>query len=67
MAETVIVLKPHDEWHKKPRWYSEWVPERLQKVLRHAWPDRLSTHELIYGPGGMNEALQLPGIHYTPP
>jgi Cu(I)/Ag(I) efflux system membrane protein CusA/SilA len=62
MGETVIVLKPHDQWRKKPRWYSDWAPERLQKVLRHAWPDRISTQELVYGPGGMNEALQLPGI-----
>src|SRR5262249_36577441 len=62
MAETVVVLKPHDQWRKKPRWYSGWAPEPVQKVLRHKWPDRLSTQELIYGPGGMNEALQLPGI-----
>jgi Cu(I)/Ag(I) efflux system membrane protein CusA/SilA len=62
MGETVIVLKPHDEWRKKPRWYSEWAPEWLRTVLRHAWPDRISTQELVYGPGGMNEALQLPGI-----
>jgi Cu(I)/Ag(I) efflux system membrane protein CusA/SilA len=62
MGETVIVLKPHDQWRKKLRWYSDWAPEQLQRVLRHAWPDRISTQELVYGPGGMNEALQLPGI-----
>jgi Cu(I)/Ag(I) efflux system membrane protein CusA/SilA len=62
MAETVVVLKPHDQWRKKPRWYSSWAPERLQRVLRRAWPDRISTQELIYGPGGLNDALQLPGM-----
>src|SRR5215472_1378379 len=62
MGETVVVLKPHDQWRRKPRWYSDWAPERLQKILRHAWPDRISNQELIYGPGGMNEALQLPGM-----
>jgi Cu(I)/Ag(I) efflux system membrane protein CusA/SilA len=62
MGETVIVLKPHDQWRKKLRWYSDWAPEWLQRVFRHAWPDRISTQELVYGPGGMNEALQLPGI-----
>ncbi len=62
MAETVVVLKPHDQWRKKPRWYSSWAPEWMQKFLRRAWPDRISTQELIYGPSGLNEALQLPGI-----
>ncbi len=61
MMETVVVLKPHDTWPKKPRWYSSWAPEWLQNLFRRAWPDHKSTLELIYGPGGMNEALQLPG------
>ncbi len=62
MAETVVVLKPQDEWPRVPRWYSSWAPERFQKVLRRAWPDHRSTQDLIYGPGGMNETLQLPGV-----
>jgi Cu(I)/Ag(I) efflux system membrane protein CusA/SilA len=62
MAETVVVLKPQREWPKKQRWYSSWAPERLQRILRRAWPDHQSTQELIYGPGGLNEALQMPGI-----
>jgi Cu(I)/Ag(I) efflux system membrane protein CusA/SilA len=62
MGETVVVLKPHEQWRKRPRWYSDAAPEWVQKILRHAWPDRISTQELIYGPGGMNEALQLPGF-----
>jgi Cu(I)/Ag(I) efflux system membrane protein CusA/SilA len=62
MAETVVVLKPHTEWPKKSRWYSNWAPALLQNVFRRAWPDNMSTQELIYGPGGMNEALQMPGI-----
>ena len=62
MAETVVVLKPRDQWRKKHRWYSDKAPEWLQKGLRRAWPDRISTQELIYGDGGLNEALQLPGF-----
>jgi Cu(I)/Ag(I) efflux system membrane protein CusA/SilA len=62
MAETVVVLKPHDQWRVKPRWYSSWAPQSIQGVLRRAWPDRISTQELIYGPGGLNDALQLPGM-----
>jgi len=61
MMETVVVLKPHDEWPKKPRWYSSWAPEWLQNILRRAWPDHKSTQELIYGPGGLNDAMQIPG------
>ena len=62
MGETVVVLKPHDQWRRKPRWYSDWAPGWLQRILRHPWPDRISTQELVYGPGGLNEALQLPGM-----
>lgn len=63
MAETVVVLKPPSEWPKAPRWYSSWAPEWLQNILRRFWPDHKSTQELIYGPGGLNEALlQVPGV-----
>ena len=62
MVETVVVLKPHMEWPKIPRWYSSWAPEWLQRILRRAWPDHKSTQELIYGPGGLDEALRLPGM-----
>jgi Cu(I)/Ag(I) efflux system membrane protein CusA/SilA len=61
MMETVAVLKPPDQWPKVPRFYSSWAPEWFQGVLRRAWPDHKSTQELIYGPGGLNEALQIPG------
>jgi Cu(I)/Ag(I) efflux system membrane protein CusA/SilA len=61
MMETVVVLKPQEQWPKLPRWYSSWAPEWLQGILRRAWPDRKSTQELIYGPGGLNEAMQIPG------
>ena len=62
MMETVVALKPPSEWPKVPRWYSSWAPEWLQNILRRFWPDHKSTQELIYGPGGLNEALQLPGV-----
>ncbi len=62
MMETVVVLKPHDQWPKTPRWYSAWAPEWLQRQLRRVWPDHKSTQELIYGPGGLNDAMQIPGV-----
>jgi len=62
MMETVILLKPPSEWPKVPRWYSDFAPEWLQSILRRAWPDHKSTNDLIYGPGGLNEAMQIPGV-----
>jgi Cu(I)/Ag(I) efflux system membrane protein CusA/SilA len=62
MMETVVVLKPHMEWPKKKRWYSSWAPEWMQRALRRAWPDHKNTQELIYGQGGLNDAMQFPGI-----
>jgi Cu(I)/Ag(I) efflux system membrane protein CusA/SilA len=62
MMETVVVLKPQSEWPKQKRWYSRWAPAWLQKGLRRAWPDYKSMQDLIYGPGGLNDAMQFPGI-----
>jgi len=62
MMETVVVLKPNTEWPKTPRWYSSWAPHWLAGVLRKAWPDHKSTDELVYGTGGFNESMQIPGV-----
>ncbi len=62
MMETVIVLKPHMSWPKRERWYSKWAPGWAQSTLGRFWPDHKSTQELIYGPGGLNEALTMPGL-----
>jgi Cu(I)/Ag(I) efflux system membrane protein CusA/SilA len=62
MMETTIVLKPEDEWPKVDRWYSKSTPQWIQFMLRRFWPDHVSTEQLIYGPGGLNQALQIPGI-----
>ena len=58
MMETTVVLKPQDQWRKKPQWYSRRAPEWLQRILRHAWPDRISQEELI---DEMDLALKIPG------
>jgi Cu(I)/Ag(I) efflux system membrane protein CusA/SilA len=61
MMETVVVLKPEAQWPKVPQWYSSRAPEWLQRILRRAWPDHKSVKELVYGPGGLNEAMLFPG------
>ncbi|MFA6568724.1 MAG: efflux RND transporter permease subunit [Victivallales bacterium] len=62
MFETVVQLKPENEWRRvpSPRWYSGWSPEWTQKFLRKIWPDMrpMSWDELI---AEMDEALQIPG------
>ncbi|MDD5544577.1 MAG: efflux RND transporter permease subunit, partial [Acidobacteriia bacterium] len=62
MFETVVVLKPQSEWPKVPRWYSSGAPEWMQNLLRRAWPDHQSTQDLVYGPGGLNDLMQVPGL-----
>jgi Cu(I)/Ag(I) efflux system membrane protein CusA/SilA len=62
MMETVIVMKPYTEWPKAPRWYSSWAPHWLVGILRKAWPDHKSMDELVYGTGGLNESMQIPGV-----
>ena len=62
MMETVVVLKPNTEWPKTPRYYSSWAPHWLAGILRKAWPDHKSTDELVYGTGGFNESMQIPGV-----
>jgi len=63
MFETVVQLKPENEWRRvpNPRWYSGWAPAWLQKGLRKLWPDTrpLTWEELI---AEMDEALQIPGL-----
>jgi Cu(I)/Ag(I) efflux system membrane protein CusA/SilA len=62
MMETTVVLKTQDRWPKLERWYTKRMPQWTWPALRTIWPDHISTQELIYGPGGLNEALQIPGV-----
>ena len=59
MLETIVILKPHSAWPKKPVWYSSWAPAWLQAGLRHITPDRISREELV---NEMNNALRIPGF-----
>jgi Cu(I)/Ag(I) efflux system membrane protein CusA/SilA len=62
MMETVVVLKPSVEWPEHARWYTHRTPQWMHAALRHIWPDRQTSAELIYGVGGLNEALTMPGV-----
>jgi Cu(I)/Ag(I) efflux system membrane protein CusA/SilA len=58
MMEITVVLKPHEQWRKKERWYSD-LPGWVQAPLRHIWRDRITTEELITE---MDQAMQFPGV-----
>jgi Cu(I)/Ag(I) efflux system membrane protein CusA/SilA len=58
MMEITIVLKPHEEWRRKARWYSDW-PDWCHGLFRPIWPDRISTEDLV---AEMDQSLQLPGV-----
>jgi Cu(I)/Ag(I) efflux system membrane protein CusA/SilA len=62
MMETVVVLKPRQQWPERERWYTRRLPPWTHAALAHVWPDRQETSELIYGVGGLNEALTMPGV-----
>ena len=59
MLETVIILKPKEQWRSIATWYSDWAPEWLKPVLRRITPDHISQEQLI---SELNEALRLPGL-----
>jgi Cu(I)/Ag(I) efflux system membrane protein CusA/SilA len=62
MLETIVRLKPREEWRKVSveRWYSGWAPESLKKALRPIWPERrtIMWQELV---AEFDMAMQMPG------
>jgi copper/silver efflux system protein len=61
MMETIIVLKPQDEWRKTDTWYSgwTWAPRWLKRAFGHITPEHISSEQLV---DEMNTALSLPGV-----
>jgi Cu(I)/Ag(I) efflux system membrane protein CusA/SilA len=63
MVETVVNLKPPEEWRtvEMERWYSAWAPEWLKGPLQRLWPEErpLTWDELL---GEMDKTLKFPGM-----
>ncbi len=61
MMETIIVLRPQDQWRKVDTWYSKWswAPRWLTAAFGHITPDHISSEQLVEE---MNVALSLPGV-----
>ncbi len=62
MLETVVQLKPKEQWRKvpQPRWYSNWAPGFLKSALRPIWPEErtITWQELL---AEFDKAMQMPG------
>ena len=58
MIETVILLKPKDQWPRIATWYDGW-PGWLRPVLRRITPDHGSTEDLTER---MDRVLHAPGV-----
>ena len=59
MLETVITLKPKEQWRRTDTWYSSWAPGWLKVVFRPIWPDHISREELV---AQLDAALKIPGV-----
>jgi len=63
MFETIVSLKPQDEWRPTPveRWYSSWAPSWLKPPLQWLWPEErpLTWDELL---DKMDKTLRFPGM-----
>jgi len=59
MFETLVILKPQEQWRKRNVWYSSWAPDWSLPFFRHFTPDHISVQDLT---ADMNQSLQLPGL-----
>jgi len=59
MMETVIILKPEEQWREKPRWYSSWAPGWMKGWLRPFWRDRITQDDIV---ADLDKAVRLPAI-----
>ena len=57
MMETVVQLKPMNEWRPRQRFFSGW-PKPFRKVLGQIWPEHILWDDLV---NEMNATLQIPG------
>lgn len=62
MLETVVQLKPKEEWRKiqVKRWYSGWAPDFMKPILRPIWPEERTIYwqELL---AEFDKSMQFPG------
>jgi len=62
MIESVIMLRPRDEWPTRytPRWYSTTMPDWIKRGLRRVWPEQ-QERTLAELSRDLDTALRMPG------
>jgi Cu(I)/Ag(I) efflux system membrane protein CusA/SilA len=62
MIETVITLRPRDDWPTRytSRWYSDYAPDWLKPVFRAVWPEERA-RTLAELSRDLDAALRMPG------
>jgi len=62
MIESVIALRPRDEWPVRytPRWYSATAPDWAKSLLRRVWPEQ-QARTLAELSRDLGAALRMPG------
>ncbi len=62
MVESVVMLRPHDQWPTKHihRWYSDWAPSWLRSRFNVIWPEERS-RTLAELSSDLDAALRMPG------
>ena len=58
MMETVVLLKPKDQWRKVATWYDNW-PRWTWQFCARITPGHISTDQLVTE---MDQALRIPGV-----
>ncbi|SPF54314.1 copper/silver efflux system, membrane component [Candidatus Sulfopaludibacter sp. SbA4] len=58
MMETIVLLKPKQQWRRVATWYDNW-PRWAKPLCAHITPGHISTEQLTTE---MNEALRIPGV-----
>jgi copper/silver efflux system protein len=62
MIETVLTLRPRDEWPTRStrRWYSDYAPDWVKPALRTVWPEQRA-RTLAELSRDLDTALRMPG------
>ena len=58
MLETLIILKPRNQWRRVDTWYSAWSPEWMRPIFRHLTADTISQEGLTPADGRCPEGAR---------
>lgn len=59
MLETLVTLKPREQWRRRSTWYSAWAPRWTLPVLRRLTDDRVTVDDII---ADLDHTVSVPGL-----